>query len=228
MLTLHHLENSQSIRILWLLEEIGADYEFKIYDRDPKTMLAPKPYKALSPLGTAPVITDGEITLAETSAIVDYIVDRYADEAQRQQLRPPPNSPQRMNYLFWFHTAQGSFQPLLTTAFLLSMLKEGSPFFIRPIIKAALGRMEALFLNPRLEFMFTAIEKHLSSSAWFAGDQVSGADILMSYCMEGAVARAGLDDRYPNAQRYIKQLHKHPSYQKTLEKDGRFSILSDS
>ena len=120
MITLHHLEKSQSIRILWLLEELGVPYEVKLYDRDPVTRLAPAEYKAISPLGTAPVITDGDVTMAETNAIVDYILDRYDDA----RLRPAINTVEREPYLFWFHTSQGSLQPLLTNLFVMKAMTE--------------------------------------------------------------------------------------------------------
>ena len=133
MITLHHLEKSQSIRILWLLEELGVPYEVKLYDRDPNTRLAPAEYKAVSPLGTAPCITDGEITLSETNAIMDYILDTHDDG----RLRPAPGTPNRADYLFWFHVSQGSLQPLLTNKFVMMAMTARAPFFLKPAAKMA-------------------------------------------------------------------------------------------
>ena len=129
MITLHHLEKSQSIRILWLLEELGVPYEVKLYDRDPQTRLAPAEYKAISPLGTAPVITVDGTAMAETNAIVDYICDLHDDG----RLRPAPGTPDRACYLFWFHTSQGSLQPLLTNKFVMTAMTMRAPFLMRPV-----------------------------------------------------------------------------------------------
>ncbi len=222
MITLHHLENSQSIRILWLLEALGLDYEFKMYDRDKATFLAPDEYKKISPLGTAPVITDGDLVLSESNAIIDYILDRYGDG----KLRPAPGTAERVRYLFWFHTAQGSLQPLLTTHFIFNALKTRVPFFIRPVIRAVIGQAEKAFLNPRLDALYGLIERDLGDSKWFAGDQMTAADIVMGYCMEIASVRAGMDKRYPNAQRFIRQMHDEPAYQRALEKDGKFNPMA--
>lgn len=222
LITLHHLENSQSIRILWLLEELGLEYEFKMYDRDEATFLAPAEYKKISPLGTAPVISDGSLVLSETNAIVDYILDLYG----KDQLRPVQGTPQRVRYLFWFHTAQGSLQPLLTTHFLFNAMKTRSPFFVRPLIKAIIGQAEKLFLRPRLDAIFGLIDEELSRSTWFAGDELTAADIVMGYCMEMAAARVGFSKDQVNAKRFVEQMHSRPAYQRALKKDGKFDPLA--
>ncbi len=222
MITLHHLENSQSIRILWLLEELRIDYDFKMYDRDKKTFLAPAEYKAISPLGTAPVITDGDLVLPETNAIVDYILDTYGGG----RLRPALGTAERGKYLFWFHAAQGSFQPLLTSAFVFGALKSRVPFFLRPLMRAVIGQAEKAFLQPRLEALYALIEEDLGKTKWFAGDTLTAADIVMGYCMEIAAARTGMDKRYPNAQRFLKQMHDEPAYQRALEIDGKFDPMA--
>jgi glutathione S-transferase len=223
MITLHHLEKSQSIRILWLLEELGVPYEIKLYDRDPQTRLAPAAYKAVSPLGTAPVITDGDVTLAETNAIVDYILDQN-DPAGR--LRPAPGSAMRAKYLFWFHTAQGSLQPLLTNKFVMMALTTRAPFLVRPVAKSLVGALDAGFFAPRLNALMGEIEKALGQSKWFAGDSLTAADIVMGYSMELAAHRAGMDaQRFPNGHRFLKQMREYPSYIRAMEKDGKGTIL---
>ncbi|MEQ9518623.1 MAG: glutathione S-transferase [Parvibaculum sp.] len=221
MLTLHHLENSQSIRILWLLEELGIPYEMKMYDRDKKTGLAPDDYKQISPLGTAPVITDGDLVLAETNAIVDYILDTYA----QGKLRPAKGTPEHVPYLFWFHTAQGSFQPLLTNGFVLGVMTTRAPFLIRPVIRGAVETLNKAFFSPRLTALLKEIEKQLSKTTWFAGEELTAADIVMGYSMEVAAIRAGMDKKYPNAQRFLAAMHARPAYKRAVKKDGKYNPL---
>ncbi|MBA3069446.1 MAG: glutathione S-transferase [Hyphomonas sp.] len=222
MITLHHLEKSQSIRILWLLEELGAPYEIKLYDRDPKTRLAPAAYKAVSPLGTAPVITDGDVTLAETNAIIDYILDQYGNG----RLRPAAGTPERAPYLFWFHTAQGSLQPLLTNKFVMMAMTTRAPFLVRPVAKSLVAALDAGFFGPRLNALMGEIEKALGKHKWFAGDELTAADIVMGYSMELCAHRAGMDEkRFPNGHRFLKQMREYPSYIRAMEKDGKGTIL---
>ena len=222
MITLHHLEKSQSIRILWLLEELGVPYEVKLYDRDPKTRLAPAEYKAVSPLGTAPCISEGDVTLAETNAIVDYILDKHDDG----RLRPAPGTPNRADYLFWFHASQGSLQPLLTNKFVMMAMTARAPFFLKPAAKMLVGGLDKAFFGPRLSAFMTEIEKALGKHTWFAGDTLTAADIVMGYSMELAAHRAGMDaGNYPTAHRFLQQMRAYPSYQRALEKDGKGTIL---
>ena len=222
MITLHHLEKSQSIRILWLLEELGVPYEVKLYDRDPQTRLAPAAYKAISPLGTAPVITDGDITLAETNAIVDHILDKH----DNGRLRPAAGSPMRAKYLFWFHTSQGSLQPLLTNKFVMMALTARAPFLARPVAKSLVGALDKAFFGPRLAALFREIEKALGQSKWFAGDDLTAADIVMGYSMELCAHRGGMTEaEFPNSFRFLKQMREYPSYIRAMEKDGKGTIL---
>ena len=171
MITLHHLEKSQSIRILWLLEELGVPYEVKLYDRDPETRLAPAEYKAISPLGTAPMITVDGTAMAETNAIVDYICDLHDDG----RLRPAPGTPDRARYLFWFHTSQGSLQPLLTNKFVMMAMTMRAPFLFRPVAKALVGGLDKAFFTPRLTALMSEIEKQLGQTKWFAGAKLTAA-----------------------------------------------------
>lgn len=220
VITLHHLENSQSIRILWLLEELGAPYEMKMYDRDKRTMLAPAAFKAVSPLGTAPVITEGEVTLAETNAIVDYILDRHGEGGG---WRPGPGAPNRTRHLFWFHAAQGSLQPLLTTNFLFTALKTRAPWPVSAVLRSALGQLDKLFLHPRLDAILTEMERDLGTAPWFGGQDPTAADIVMGYCVDTASGRLGLGpDRYPNIAAFQARMQARPAYQRALSKDGKF------
>lgn len=221
MLTVHHLENSQSIRILWLLEELGVDYEMKMYDRDTETLLAPADFKAVSPLGTAPAMTDGDLALSESNAIMDYILDRH----DNGRLRPGADAPNRTRYLFWYHAAQGSLQPLLMMKFVFSRMRGGVPFFIKPLIGSVLDRVEGMLIKPRLEAIFALIEQDLGTADWFGGDEITAADMSMGYCMEAAAARAGLDKRYPKALAWIARMKATPSYRAAVKKDGKFNPL---
>jgi glutathione S-transferase len=222
MITLHHLENSQSIRILWLLEELGAPYEMKMYDRDTTTKLAPAAYKAVSPLGTAPCITDGDVTLSETNAIADYILDAHDDG----RLRPKPGTPQRAPYLFWFHAAQGSLQPLLTNNFVLGAASTRAPFIARPVARAIHKGLDQAFFGPRLKALYGEIEKTLSKTLWLAGDNLTAADIIMGYSMELSAEAGGMDEKtYPHAHVFLKRMKNVPSYQRALARDGKFKLL---
>jgi len=218
MITLHHLENSQSIRILWLLEEIGAPYGFEMYDRDVETMLAPQSYKELSPLGTAPVITDGGLALSESNAIIDYIVDK----SNRPDLRPAADDPLRAEYLFWFHTAQGTLQPMQTFGFVLGLAAQRSPFLVRPIIGKVEQALKSVFIQPRLKAVLSAMEAQLTTSEFLAGGRFTAADIAMGYTLHMAKMRGGLDSDYPKILDYVTRMEARPAWKAALEKDGKF------
>lgn len=218
MITLHHLENSQSIRILWLLEELGGEYGFKMYDRDPETMLAPADYKALSPLGTAPVITDGEVALSESNAIIDYILDQHTDHG----LRPEAKDPNRADYLFWFHAAQGSYQSALTGRYVNSLAVERSPRLVRPIIRKVMGMLETVFYNPRLKSVMDKMEADLSRRPFLAGERFTAADIAVGYTLTMAVMRGAIGENYPHTLAYVERMEARPAWQAALAKDGKF------
>lgn len=219
MITLHHLENSASIRILWLLEEIGTPYGFKMYDRDTKTMLAPDDYKAISPLGTAPAITDGGVVLAESNAIIDYIVDK----SDRADLRPTAGQASRADYLFWFHAAQGTLQPMQTFGFVLGIVSQRAPRLVRPIAKKIVGTLNAAFIQPRLKAVLTLMDAHLETEEFLAGDTFTAADIAMGYTLQMAKLRGALDGTYPNIAAYTDRMEARPAWQAALTKDGKFN-----
>lgn len=217
MLTLHHLEYSQSFRILWLLEELGMEYTLKLYERDSKSSLAPADYKAISPLGTSPVITDGDVVLAETNAIVDYILDKSGDD----RLRPKAGSPARTRYLFWFHAAQGSMQPMMTFNIVLNVVKTRVPFFLRPVISPVFSQILSGFVKPRMVALLNEAEKDLANGPWFAGSELSAADIVMSYTMESANMRGYITDEHPNCQAWLKRMYDNKAYKVAQQKDGK-------
>ncbi|MFT7528906.1 MAG: glutathione S-transferase [Arenicella sp.] len=221
MLTLHHLEYSQSYRVLWLLEELGADYELKLYQRDKETRLAPADYKAVSPLGTSPVITDGELNLAETGAIFDYILDQHPESP----LRPSANCVARTDYLFWFHASQGSLMPMMLMSIVFEMLEKRSPGLIRPLIKMVLGKASSAMVNPRVKLLLDKAEADLDATGWFAGESLTAADMMMSYPIESAQTKGLLKHKYPNCEAWVERIKQVPSYQSAKQKDGKPSAI---
>jgi len=221
MITVHHLNNSRSQRILWFLEELGLEYEIKYYQRDPKTALAPPELKQVHPLGKSPVITDGEHTIAETGAIVEYLVDTYADNSWR----PQRGTPERNEYNYWVHAAEGSYMPFLVMKLVFSKLTQPPvPFIIRPITKAIDAQIGKQFLDPNLQRGLEHLENTLEGRQWLLGDELTGADIMMSFPVEGAAVRQGLEKDFPNVMAYLERFRARPAYQRGLEKGGPFEL----
>lgn len=222
MITIHHLENSRSLRLIWLLEELGITYDVKVYQRDPVTNLAPDAYRALHPLGKAPVMTmDGKV-LAETGAIIEFLMDLFPNAG----LRPEPGAPGREKYQYWLHAAEGSLMPLLVMSLFFNRMETVPPFFIRPIIKMVTGRIRDMYLTPSTTNMIDYIEAELGQTGWFAGDRLSAADIIMSFPVEAAMSRAKLEKPYPNIQAWLDRIHERPAYKIAVEKGGEQQILS--
>ena len=221
MLTLHHLEYSQSFRILWLLELLGADYSLKIYERDAKTSLAPKEYKALSPTGTAPVLTDGEVTLSETNTIIDYLLEKYPNNT----IRSSRENPNHLQHLFWYHSSQGSLSPLLLMDTIFRVVQIKVPFIIRPILKLALGKVTQGFIMPRVKALLKKANADLAQSPWFGGENITAADVVLSYSMESVSHKGWLGEDYPHCQDWLERMREEAAFQKAREKDGRNSIV---
>ncbi len=220
MLTVHHLNNSRSQRILWLLEELETPYEIRRYQRDAKTMLAPPELKAIHPLGKSPVVTDGERVLAETGAIVDYLVTHYGGG----RLIPHDGSPDRLTYTYWLHYAEGSAMPPLLLALVFGVLPERAPFFVRPIVKGISTTAMKSFIQPQLDLHMGYWEDVLSKSAWFAGPEMTAADIMMSFPVEAAHSRGGLDKRYPRLLAFLARIHDRPAYKRALDRGGTYDF----
>jgi glutathione S-transferase len=227
MITVHHLNNSRSQRVIWLLEELGVDYEIKRYERDAKTMLAPKALLKVHPLGKSPVITDdahGGVTVAESGAIIEYLVDNYDIE---NKLAPPVGTPTRMRYTYWLHFAEGSaMSPLLMKLVFNHIEKAPMPFFAKPIAKAISKKTKAAFIDPQIKAHLEYIEAELHKSTWFAGGRLTGADIQMSFPLEAAAARGGLDDNYPKIMAFLKRIHARAGYKRALERGGEYNLLT--
>lgn len=223
MLTVHHLNNSRSQRILWLLEELGLDYEIKHYQRDPKTMFAPASLRAVHPLGKSPIVTDDDLVLAESAAIIGYLVDRYGNE--EADFKPKPDSKEAIRYKYWMHYAEGSLMPLLLVKLIFNRVENSpAPFFIRPILKGVSKKVGNTFTNPQLKLHLDYMESELRKHQWFAGERFTAADIQMSFPLEAAAARGGLGSQWPKLTDFLKRIHDRPAYQRALEKGGPYEI----
>lgn len=222
MITVHHLENSRSQRVLWLLEELGLGYEIRRYARDPKTLYAPPELRRVHPLGKSPVITDGDVTMAESGAIVEYLLDTYDAKGQR---RPPPGTPERRRFTYWLHFAEGSAMPPLLLKLVFDKVRRAPvPFFVKPVTRGIADKVMASFVTPNLERMYAFMEGELGERPWFAGDAFSAADVQMSFALEAAAQRGGLDARYPRLRDWLERVHARPAYRRALERGGPYTI----
>ncbi len=222
MLTVHHLNNSRSQRVLWLLEELGVPYEIQRYERDPATMLAPAALRAVHPLGKSPVITDDGRTIAESGAIIDYLIERYGNG----RLAPAPGSDEWLRYRYWLHYAEGSLMPPLLMKLVFLRLPDGPvPALIRPIARKISEAALQRFVDPQLRTHLDFLEAELGRSPWFAGADFTAADVQMSFPVEAAQARAGLDASRPRLIAFLRRIHERPAYQRALERGGPYDLL---
>ncbi|MDB5874577.1 MAG: glutathione S-transferase [Ramlibacter sp.] len=222
MIVVHHLNNSRSQRVLWLLEELGLDYEIRRYQRDPKTMLAPPELRQVHPLGKSPVITDGELTLAESGAILEYLVERYGNGALL-----PEAGPQRLRYRYWMHYAEGSLMPPLLLKLVFDRIEKAKmPFFVKPVARAIANNARRTFVVPQIERHLDYLEGELAKSPWFAGEQFSAADVQMSFPLEAAQVRGGLNQSRPRLMDFLARIHARPAYQRAVEKGGAYGIVT--
>ena len=219
MLIVHHLNNSRSQRVLWLLEELGVPYEIVRYQRR-SNMLAPPELRAIHPLGKSPVITDNGNTIAESGAIIDYIVAAYGEG----RLIPPAGTPERLRFTYWLHYAEGSAMPPLLLKLIFGLLPKRSPWLMRPMVNAISGKVLATMVTPQLKNHMAFWESELGKSDWFAGNEFSAADIQMSFPLEAAAARGGLERGYPKAMAFLERIHARPAYQRALERGGPYSV----
>ena len=224
MIRVHHLNNSRSQRILWLLEELGLPYEVVRYQRDAKTMLAPAELRAVHPLGKSPVITDDDITVAESGAIIEYLVERYG----QGRLRPALGTAERLRYTYWLHFAEGSAMPPLLLKLVFSFLPKSPalPALLRPLVRKVAEGAQKSFIDPQILQQLNYFEAELSRHEWFAGDDFSAADIQMSFPLEAAAARGGLDKKWPKVSAFLQKIHDRPAYQRALEQGGPYQLMS--
>jgi len=216
MIIVHHLERSRSHRILWMLEELGLPYEVRRYARNPETLLAPDELKAIHPLGKSPVITDGAVTIAESAAILEYLLDRQDDHS----LRPEHDTPAYQRYRYWLHYAEGSLMPILLVKLIFDRLaKSPMPFFVKPIVRGLVKKVHQAYSRPNLKRHLDFIESELGEGNWLLGDQLTAADIQMSYPLKAALGRTDLT-AYPRIRSYLERVDQRPAYQRALEQGG--------
>ena len=206
MIVVHHLNNSRSQRVLWLLEELGIEYEIKFYERDQKTMLAPTSLREVHPLGKSPVITDADLTVAESGAIIEYIVDRYGNG----RLIPPSGTPERLRYTYWLHYAEGSAMPPLVMNLVFNHFGIGD------------SSVNDEFIAPQIKLHFDYIEGELNKSTWFVGEEFTAADIQMSFPLEIVAMQAELISSRPKIKQFIERIHARPAYERALERGGKY------
>jgi glutathione S-transferase len=225
MIILHHLNNSRSQRILWLLEELNLEYEVKHYQRDSVTNLAPNTLTLIHPLGKSPILTDGDITIAESGAIIEYLVGTYHKTSVGQLVDPQRGCEVHRQYTYWLHFSEGTLMPPLVAKLVLDRVRTNTkPFFVKAIANKIVDKLMAAYYGPIIAKNMDYIESHLAHNAWFAGEELSGADIQMSFPLEAAVAR-GNGKNFPNITNFVDKVHARPAYQAALEKGGKYDYV---
>jgi glutathione S-transferase len=220
MITVHHLNNSRSQRVLWLLEELGVAYEVKRYERDAETMLAPPALLAVHPLGKSPVIVDGPVTVAESGAVVEYLIDRYGGG----RLIPPAGTPERLRYTYWLHYAEGSAMPPLLLKLVFDRVANNpAPWPISAIARRIASTVQNSFIAPQLKRHLDYMEAELTARSWFAGEAFTAADVQMSFPLEAAASRAGLNASRPRLTAFLDRIHARDAYKRALERGGPYS-----
>lgn len=216
MLIVHHLNNSRSHRILWLLEELELPYEIRHYQRDPKTMRAPDTLKQVHPLGKSPVLSDGELVLAESGAILEYLLDTYG----QGRFRPPAGTSERIRYNFWLHYAEGSLMPPLLISLIFNMIPRRAPVFLRWLFKPMFRQLRVRIVDADLQRAFAYIEAELAQSTWLAGEQLTAADIQMSFPLDAGYNSLRLQEACPRIGALLKRMEDRPAYQRAVAKGG--------
>jgi glutathione S-transferase len=220
MLTVHHLNNSRSQRILWLLEELGVGYEIRYYERNPETLRAPPELRSAHPLGRAPIVTDGAVVVAETGAVIEYLLDTYG----HGRLRPDRGSEEGRRFTYWLHFAEGSEMPPLLMRLVFDRLVVAKmPFFVRPIVRGMSRKVRESFIDPQIEAHLDFLEAELGRSTWFAGDSFTAADVQMSFPIEVSAKRAGLGVGRPRLTAFLERIHARPAYRRALERGGAYA-----
>lgn len=215
--TVHHLERSRSHRVLWLLEELGVPYAIETYLRDPETMRAPPSLKEVHPLGKSPVVAIDGTIYAESGAILEHLVERFGEG----RLRPAPDSDDHRRYRFFLHYAEGSVMPPLLVRLITDKVKGAKlPFFVKPIAKGIVAKIEESYTGPEIAGHLRFLEAELADRAFFAGDAFTAADVQMSYPIEAARERGGLGPSSPNLMAWLARIHERPAYQRAIERGG--------
>lgn len=220
MIHVHHLEKSRSHRILWLLETLELDYELVVYQRDSKTQQAPTSLKKVHPLGKSPVITDGDLTIAESGAIIDYLIQRYGNG----RMQPSPDDMSAwVDYRYWLHYAEGSLMPLLVMQLVFSQLPKQSPWLIKPVAKGISDTVSKRFLTPQINQHLTVINEQLLAHGNFAGSWPSGADIQMSFPLQAIASLKSLE-RYPAIAAFVSRIEHDAAWKRVVERAGPLTM----
>ena len=221
MITVHHLNNSRSQRILWLLEELELEYVIKRYERDPQTMLAPASLRAIHPLGKSPVITDGDLVVAESGAIIEYLVEKYG----HGRLIPALDTPERLRYTYWLHYAEGSLMPQLLLKLAFERVEHTQmPFFIAPVAKIIASQARSTHIEPEIAMHLDYLEAEIQQETWFAGEEFTAADIQMSFPLEAAVAQTNLGTSHRSIVKFLERIHSRQAYQRALDRGGSYNL----
>ncbi|MCX7033693.1 MAG: glutathione S-transferase [Arenimonas sp.] len=222
MVIVHHLNNSRSQRVLWLLEELGVPYEVKRYERDAKTMLAPPELRAVHPLGKSPVISDGDEVVAESGAIIEYLADKYGQGT----LIPAPGTAARRRASYWLHYAEGSLMPPLLMSLIFSKVRNAPmPFLAKPVAHRIADKVMEDFVTPNITLHLDFLEGELGKSTWFGGEDFGVSDIQLSFPLEAAAGRGGLDASRPRLMAFLERIHGRPAYRRALEKGGPYELM---
>lgn len=219
MIIVHHLNDSRSQRILWLLEELGQPYEVKRYQRDARTMLAPPELRAIHPLGKSPVVDDGDARVAETGAIVEHLLETHPGSG----LRPAPGTAAGRRFTYWLHYAEGSAMTPLLLKLIFTQIPRRAPFLAKPVANGIARKINAQMIDPQLAAHTAYWEAELAKSEWFAGDAFSAADIMMSFPVEAAGSRVGYGPDKPRLKAFLERIHARPAYQRALERGGPYA-----
>jgi glutathione S-transferase len=217
MITVHHLDNSRSQRVLWLLEELGVPYEIIKYQRDPRTYLAPPELQAIHPLGKSPVITDDGETIAESAVILEYVVEKHGGG----RLVPATGTADYRRYRYFMHYAEGSLMPFLLLKLITSKIRK-APALVRPIAKGIAGKIDGVFVDPNITRHVAFVDAELAKAPFFAGSELTAADIQMSYPMEAIAAR--LPSPPARIVDWVERVRTRPAFKRALERGGPYSV----
>lgn len=208
-----------------MLEEMGTPYETEVFMREHN--LAPPSLKKIHPLGKAPVITDGDLVIAESGAIIEYLAEKYGKET----MIPAGgfDSQAVLDYKYWLHYAEGSLMPPLVMQLIFNRIKTSKmPFFVKPIAKGIVQKVEESYLGPNISTHMGFVDDYLSKNEWFAGDSISAADVQMLFPLEASVNQKGFAAQYPNIAAYVKRLQARPAYQRALDAGEPYAFAGKS
>jgi len=221
-ITVHHLEQSRSQRILWLLEELKLEYDVVFYKRDPVSRQAPKELKQIHPLGKSPVITDGDLTIAETGAIIEYLIENYADG----KFIPPPKTPEKLRYTYWMHYCEGSAMPPIVMKVVFKVMPEKVGFLIKPLVGIVASKAQDEYVDIEIMKQINFWESELQKTEYFAGSEFTACDIMMGFPLE-VVFRYFAMDKFPKIKEFLDKVHARPAYIAANEKSAAFDPKSN-